>query len=231
MIVGCMQPYFFPYLGYFQLMASCEQFVLLDDTQFVKSSWIHRNRILLDGAPRWLSMPVVAADRFLPIMRREYTRNPENESALFRRLQFAYATAPHRTTTFALLDRIFACEETSVGAFNANLLRVLAREFELACRIRLSSEEPKDHSLRGQDRILAICAAISATRYVNAPGGRALYDAQAFQSRGIALEFLEPRIEPYAQGGAPFVGSLSIIDVLMFNGLARTTEMIRAGSR
>lgn len=224
MIAAIMQPYFFPYIGYFQLMAACDVFVIHDDVQFTKKGWIHRNRVLVNQQPEWLTMPVASGSHDLPINRRLYTRG-DSDRAILRRVAGAYAAAPHIGAAMTILDEAMQFAQPNMAQFNANALGLVARTLKVAPRIELASRLPKDNSLRGQDRVIDICKVVGATEYVNPPGGTLLYEPSAFAERGIKLRFLDPRLNPYPQGTPEFVPALSVIDLLMFNDAAAVAAM------
>jgi len=215
-----MQPYFFPYIGYFQLMASCDVFVIHDDVQFIKRGWIHRNRIWLNGSAQWLTRPVVAAPHEAPINGRFYDSAASIVPGLVRRLEGAYRSASHFKEGMAIVEEVLADENLNVAAFNLRLLSVVARHLDIGSRIECSSRLQKNDALRAQDRVVDICRTVGASSYINPIGGVALYDAPAFDRFGIELRFLNPEPSPYAQEGDDFVPSLSIIDMLMFTGVA-----------
>ncbi|MFN7551632.1 MAG: WbqC family protein [Pseudomonadota bacterium] len=216
MIVALMQPYFFPYLGYYGLLAAADVFVAYDNVQFEKHGWVNRNRILRDGSPEWWTAPVASAPLASTIAERQYHDWPRHRARLLDRLRDRYRHAPRRDDALDL--GAVAMDPAAEGVADANLhgLRSVATTLGLGARIVRASEVPHDTRLRGQDRVLAICAALGADTYVNAIGGTTLYDHAAFAARGIELRFLRARPEPYAQGGGGFVPNLSILDALMF---------------
>lgn len=216
MIVALMQPYFFPYVGYYGLLAAADVFVAYDSVQFEKHGWVNRNRILHGGAPEWWTAPVASAPLASTIAQRRYHDWPRQRTRLLGHLRERYRRAPRREEALNL--GAVAMDPARDGVAEANLhgLRTMAATLGLRARIVSASEVPHDASLRGQDRVLAICTALGADTYVNAIGGTTLYDHAAFEARGIELRFLRPRPEPYAQGDAEFVPNLSILDALMF---------------
>jgi hypothetical protein len=211
-----MQPYFLPYLGYFQLVAAVDAFVVYDNVKYTKKGWINRNRFLRGGADVTFSVPLKAGGDHLNVVDRELSPTYDREG-LLRQFRGAYLRAPHFAETFPLLERVVRCPEENLFRYVMHSLRESCAHLEISTPLIVSSEVPADHTLRAQDRVLAICEALGATAYLNPPGGRALYDAPSFAARGIALELLDPSIEPYPQFGEPFVPALSIVDVLMFN--------------
>jgi hypothetical protein len=224
--VAIMQPYFFPYLGYFQLIAASDAFLVLDDAKYAKHAWINRNRLLLDGAPHWFTLPVATASHLAPINARRFRSGRGDRERVLAQLENAYRRAPRFAETFALVEGILADAEDNVAAFNTRQLRTLAQVLGIATPILVASELPDPPAGAGQERVLALCERLGADRYVNSIGGVALYAADAFAARGIELRFLQSQAPAYAQLGAPFVPALSIIDVLMFNDVATVRGML-----
>ncbi len=210
-----MQPYFFPYLGYYGLLAAADVFVAYDNVQFEKHGWVNRNRILHGGAPEWWTAPVAAAPLASTIGERRYHDWPRQRTRLLGRLRERYRHAPRRDDALDLGAVAMDADHDGVAEANLHGLRTVAATLGLRARILRASEVPHDTRLRGQDRVLAICAALGADTYVNAIGGTTLYDADTFAARGIDLRFLHPRPEPYPQGSESFVPNLSILDALM----------------
>jgi len=228
MNVAIMQPYFFPYAGYFQLLMAADVFVLLDDIQYIQRGWINRNRILLNGEPFGIVRSVVAASHRLAINERFYTDDARGDAKLLRLIDNAYRRAPHFERVFALVSEILASQQRNVAAFNAELVRRVAAELELPASIRCSSELSIDRALRGVDRVIAICRMLGADRYINPSGGTTLYRDENFEANGLELRFLRPLLPEYPQFGAPHVGSLSIIDVMMFNSGAALSGLLNS---
>ena len=226
MKVAIMQPYFFPYIGYFQLMDAVDLFVFYDDAQFMKGGWVNRNRILREGAPAWWTYPIVREDFRLTIRERRYAKSDANTASLLGKLEGAYRRAPHYATTQDLVATCFACDDDSVAGFNQAHLADLAKRLGIGCDFAISSQIDHDRTLGGQERVIALSKAVGATRYFNAIGGRALYDPAAFADAGIDLCFVEPGAVAYPQFGDPPVPYLSIVDVLMFNTPAQASALL-----
>jgi len=225
-IAAIMQPYFFPYIGYFQLMKAVDIFVLYDDAQYMKGGWINRNRILVNHAPAWLTLPVHNASLKLPISQRNYCLNPEAIAAIKVRLQMCYQKAPAFDFVYPFLCGLFDYSNSNVAAFNANLLIEIARRFGLTCKFLTTSSMDTRADLKGQAKVIHICREIGADRYINPIGGLPLYDEASFSDEGIQLQFLQAKPDDYPQFGAVPVPFLSIIDVLMFNSVEKTQEML-----
>lgn len=224
MIVAIMQPYFFPYIGYFQLMAAVDTFVFLDDVQYVHRSWMNRNRIGLDGKSVWLSMPVLAGSRTAHINERLYV--PEAGEALLRKIDAAYRDAPGYRDGRGLIADLLRHPDRNVATFNAHLLKVVADALGVRPRMLRSSDVRSRNHARGQAGILELCRLLRASRYVNAIGGVGLYENQAFLEAGVELAFLRTRVPPsdLADGSV----HLSIIDGLMRSGPAGCSTMVAA---
>jgi hypothetical protein len=219
MIVAIMQPYFLPYIGYFQLMAAVDTFVFHDDVQYTKGGWTNRNRYLHHHAPAWMSLPVEHASHLGSIRERHYTADKRARAALGNKVREAYRQAPRFDAAMPVLDACLASQVTSVGDANAASLEGVANMLGLRVRMLKASSLHGHQDLAAQDRVIAICKALGASTYVNAAGGTALYDEATFADAGIELRFLRHALPPYDQFGGTFCAGLSVLDVLMFNDL------------
>ena len=216
-IVSIMQPYFFPYIGYFQLMFQSDISVFHDDVQYINGGWVNRNRILRNGLPCWLTLPVRNASSHLAINQRYYRLDPTDVVRVLRRLAGAYQKAPQFAAVFPVVEELMNFDDKNVAVFNVNLLERLARRLAIRTQFVSSSTMIKNESLTGQERVIDICRRLGATRYVNPIGGARLYQPDRFAAAGVELNFLEPVTPAYPQLGQLPVADLSIIDILMFN--------------
>lgn len=189
--VAVMQPYFVPYAGYFRLFEVADLFVVYDCVQFPRRGWVHRNRLPdRDGRPAWLTLPVERAPQRTMIRDvRVAPDAPSRLEAAVRRFPSLAASAEHPLVTRLLAPAAELCEHV-VG-----LLAEIRDALRIDCPMVRSSTLDVPRALTGQDRVLAIAQAVGAKRYVNAPGGRSLYDRAAFEKRGIALSFLTPFVD------------------------------------
>lgn len=228
MKLAIMQPYFLPYIGYFQLIAAADLFIVYDNIKYTKKGWINRNRFLRNGVDAMFSLPLRAGADHLEIDQRELAEAPGSHKWLAQ-LKGAYCHAPYYAQTLPLLERIAGCTEQNLFGFLHAALLATCEHLAIATPVRVSSSVPADHGLKGQDRVLAICEALGATTYVNAIGGMELYAREDFAARGIDLRFIRARPLAYRQfGDAPFVPWLSIVDVLMFNPLDTVQDWTRS---
>jgi WbqC-like protein family len=213
-IIGIMQPYFFPYIGYFQLISHCNVFVFHDDVRYIKGGWINRNRIVNNDGPFWITLPVLRAPHEFLINERYYSTDSESRNRLLRRIAAAYRTAPRFSDIYPLAEEIMGFAETNVAAFNIQLIRRIAAHLKIKTPCVVSSQLPKNNSLAGQERVIEICRVLSATHYVNLIGGRELYDSDVFSRAGLKLGFLKPAVLCSAAANDSAM-PLSILDDLM----------------
>jgi hypothetical protein len=223
--LAVMQPYLFPYLGYFQLVHAVDRFVVLDDVTYIKGGWINRNRLCLDGDPRYFTVPLREASSNRRICDVEIAGGDWSRKMLMTFGQ-AYRRAPHYAEVMPLIEGVLADASGPIGDLAFASLEAVFRFLGLAPEMVRTTRLYGNDSLRGQDRILDICAREGATTYVNPPGGKGLYSGRDFAARGVELRFLRPLEHEYDQGGGPFQPWLSILDALMFVGRDGTLELL-----
>lgn len=217
MKTAIMQPYFLPYLGYFQLIAAVDCFVVYDTIQYTKKGWINRNQMLRGGAAVVFTLPLQKASDFLDVRDRQLADSFEPAS-FCAQIAGAYRKAPEFARTFPVVEAMLHYQAANLFDFIHHALRLCCDHLGIATPIRISSAvEGGAPVLSGVDRVIDICRRTSASGYVNPPGGRALYSRDHFRAHGLELWFLQPSLPAYAQFGAGFVPTLSILDVMMFN--------------
>lgn len=228
MKLAIMQPYFLPYLGYFQLMAAVDKFVVYDDVQFIKGGWINRNRILLDGRAHFITVPLLGASPNRRINEIELAPRSRWREKILKTTGLAYRSAPQYEKVLPLLRAIIEFPAERLADYLFLSLVRLKDYLNLATELIASSNRYGNEVLKGRERVLDICRQEKAGLYINAPGGRELYDASAFSERGVDLRFLESTPIEYRQGTSEFCPSLSIVDVLMFNSPAEVKSLLSA---
>jgi hypothetical protein len=217
MKIAIMQPYFLPYLGYFQLISAVDSFVVYDTIQYTKKGWINRNQMLRNGAAVMVSLPVKKGSDYLDVVDRKLA-DDFDPKALQNQIAGAYRMAPYFSSTMPLIESILQYRSANLFDFLFHSLRQCCEHLNIATPLMRSSAVEKGPSLlKGQDRVIDICRRLSGDVYINPPGGRALYAAKDFKAERLALQFIRPRLRSYPQIGAGFVPSLSILDVMMFN--------------
>ncbi len=214
-----MQPYFFPYIGYFQLIDYCDVFVVYDNIQFTKKGWIHRNRYLKNGDADYFSLPLKKDSDYLDIHERYLSESFDQESQkLLRRIEGAYRKAPYFDDTFQLLKDVFLFEDRNLFLFLFNSLKRINEYLDIDTKILRSSDVPHDSKLKSEKRVIDIVMSIGGNEYVNPIGGMEIYSQDNFRHNGISLKFLKSGLSPYTQNSKDFIPALSIIDILMFEG-------------
>jgi len=214
MKIAILQPYFLPYIGYFQLLNYVEQFVLFDDVNYINKGWINRNYILINGQIKMFTISLAKASQNKLINEIEIADNFET---IKKTISINYAKAPFFQPTKDLLDKIFSYESKNLSAFIMNSLKLIDSYLGITTIITQSSALNKDQALKGQDKIIAICKELQAKTYINPIGGIELYDKEIFKQHDINLRFIKPVNTPYTQFSNEFVPNLSILDIMMHN--------------
>jgi hypothetical protein len=218
MKLAIMQPYFLPYIGYFQLISAADAFVVYDNIKYTKKGWINRNRLLSNGEDAWFTLPLKQASDAFTVVQRELAA-AFDRTKLLNQFKGAYAPAPFFAPTYALLERIVRHDQDALFSYLYHALVAICDHLGIRTPIHIASAIDIDHSLKSQDKVLALCRAMGADEYINPMGGIELYDKATFRAQGVELRFIRSQLCEYPQFGAPFVPWLSIIDVLMFNAL------------
>lgn len=215
MRLAIMQPYFLPYIGYFQLMQAVDVFVIYDNIEFTKKGWINRNRFLLNGKPETFSIPVKKSNDYLHVVER--TISPEfKPQKMFARFEGAYKKAPFWKEHEELIREVLGHAETNLFEYIAHSVQSFSEVLAIKPKVIRSSQVDIDHDLKGQDKVLAICKALEAKTYINTSGGVELYDRSAFAEQSIELQFIRSTPFEYEQFNHAFVPWLSVLDLLMF---------------
>lgn len=213
-----MQPYFFPYIGYFQLIAAVDLFIVYDNIKYTKKGWINRNRMLQNGKDVMFSLPMKSDSDYLDICERHLSTE-FNRDKLLNQFKETYQRAPYYAQTFPLVEQIVRYDDTNLFRFLHNSLVKTCGYLGIATRIMVSSDVVINHDLKNQDKVLALSKAVNASTYVNAIGGMELYSKETFHDKGLDLKFIQSKPFEYPQFDDAFVPWLSIIDVMMFNPL------------
>ena len=225
MKTAIMQPYFLPYIGYFQLIAAVDLFIVYDNIKYTKKGWISRNRMLQSGEDVIFSLPLKADSDYMNVCDRKLA--PDfNRDKLLNQIKEAYRSAPHFAQTFPLVERIVRYEEANLFRFLHHSIVKICEHLGITTEIKISSDIAIDHHLKNQEKVLALCAAVGASTYVNAIGGMELYSKEDFLNKDIELKFIHSKPLDYPQFGDEFVPWLSIIDVMMFNSVDTVKECL-----
>lgn len=234
MTEGCaavMQPYVFPYIGYFHLIQASSVFVFYDDVHFVKRGWINRNRILYQGTEILFTVPLLKASQNKLINEIAPSIDERWRNKFFKQLQQSYKRAPFFSEAIEAVMAPFSRNYDDVTDLSiesiATVYRYLGSEFNYT---KSSVFSPETQGIDKADRLIEMTKKLGLTSYVNAPGGRSLYSKEYFQSKGVSLSFIESQSVQYDQYDQAFIPWLSIIDVLMFCPKEKVLEFFSAYS-
>jgi hypothetical protein len=216
MRLGIMQPYFLPYIGYFQLIKAVDKYVVYDDVNYIKGGWVNRNYILVNGDKKMFTITLKGAS---PNKLFNEIEVGDDFKKLIKTLQMNYSKAPHFESTMQLMDRIISYPNKQLALFITNSFREILSYLKINTKIYISSDLHKNCALKGKDKVIHICKLLGADSYYNAIGGQELYDIEEFDNNGISLSFLKTDDINYSQFNNTFVPYLSMIDVLMFNSV------------
>ena len=218
-----MQPYFFPYLGYFQLINSVDIFIVYDDVNFKKRHWISRNRILLQERAHRLTLNLTKSSQNKKINEIEIIGNHEK---LIKTIYHSYRKAPFFSKNFSIIQEILENDERNLAKFLFNSIVLMMKILGIQTELLFSSQISYNRTLNGQGKILDICSQLGADFYVNLFGGISLYNHEAFSKKGVKLQFLKCIPLEYRQFNCKFIPHLSIIDLLMHNSTKRIRELL-----
>ncbi len=213
-----MQPYFLPYIGYFQLINHVDKFVIYDEVQFTKKGWIHRNRMLMNNKDFMFSLSLKKDSNYLNIIDRQLSDNFKVDSLkLLRQIHNAYKKAEMFPQVFPMIEKILNYDDTNLFYFVKHSLEVICDYLGIKTPLVVSSSLEYDNNLKSQDKVIAICKSIGANEYINPIGGRDLYETKSFTAENIELSFIKSNDISYNQFQNEFIPFLSILDVIMFN--------------
>lgn len=223
MTLAIMQPYLFPYIGYWQLINVVDTFVIYDDVNYIKKGYINRNKILLNKKPKQFTVELMGASQNKLINEIEIGNNCIK---ILKSINQSYVKAPYFKNIFPLIEDIFNQKERNLAKFIGYSLEVISNYLNINTNFIYSSDIEKNNNLKGQDKILDICNKLKAKEYVNAIGGQELYSKDEFISKNIQLNFLKTELIEYEQFQNEFVPYLSIIDIMMFNSISEIKNML-----
>lgn len=228
--VTIMQPYFFPYIGYFQLINSVDEFVIYDNIQYTKKGWINRNQILVNGTSKKITVPLKKGSDYLNIVDRKLPDSwSKDRKKLLNLIHSSYEKAPFFKEAHEVVERSLMSDEVNLFKFLFNNIKNINEYLGIKTAMTISSDIDIDHTLKSTDKVLAICENRGADTYINAAGGVDLYDKNDFKKHGINLTFInsEPIVYyQFSKALREFVPWLSIIDVIMFNSKETVREYL-----
>ncbi len=229
--VAIMQPYIFPYIGYFQLIKAVDEFVVYDNIQYTKKGWINRNRILVNGTDQYISVPLKKDSDFLDVKDRYVAETwPAEKRKTLNKIAECYRKAPSYKEIIPVIESCLLYEDQNLFNYIFNSLNVLMNYLGIETKLTISSTINTDHQLKAAEKVVAICKALNATDYINPIGGTELYNKEQFNKKNLQLHFLKTDSIVYKQFENEFIPFLSIIDVMMFNSKEEVRAMLNAYS-
>lgn len=218
-----MQPYFFPYIGYWQLMKMVDKYVIYDDVNYIKGGWINRNNFLINREKKMFTITLNSPSPYKLINEIEIK---DDFKKFLKMIYLNYSKAPYYKDFFPIVESICNFQEKNLASFLANSFREILSYLNIQTDLLLSSSLSKDMSLKGQDKVLHICKLLNASIYVNAVGGQELYSKEDFSKYNVDLKFIQSETVSYKQFGDIFIPNLSILDLLMFNSPVEVNQML-----
>lgn len=227
MKIAVMQPYLFPYIGYFQLIQAVDVFVFYDDVNFIKQGWINRNKLLVNGIESVFYIELSKASSFKKINEVNVLEGTKSYNQLLNTLKYNYKKAPYFNEVYNLVNNILTIPHNSIADLAINSVTIIADYLSMDITFKKSSVD--FHETRGlekSDRLIQIAKLSNSVDYVNPLGGMELYEKSYFAERGVNLHFVKTEIVPYKQFNNQSSIGLSIIDVLMFNSKHEIKQML-----
>lgn len=228
--VSIMQPYFFPYIGYFQLIAAADEFIFRDDVQFIERGWIHRNRLLVEGKAKYLTIPKRSGSKYLKINEVEHVMDRTQKLSreyLLNLVSSYYNKAPFFEEVYPLIENVLTLNSQKIADLAIASVKETCRYIGLFSPEKRASGISYDRNLGLTESLIDICKTENADIYINAPGGKKLYSKEEFHQHNVTLKFVEPGEITYQQFENSFIPWLSIIDVMMFNSREQIWKLLQ----
>jgi hypothetical protein len=224
--IGIMQPYFFPYIGYYQLISFVDKFVIYDDVNFINRGWINRNNLLINKRALLISIALKDSSQNKLIRDISIADDRNWRAKFLKTIEQAYKKAEHFNETFCILERVINEHVENISQLAYNSLRCVIDYLGLPSEIIRTSAIYNNSNLKAQERILDICKQENADHYINPIGGKEIYSKELFERTGVKLNFIKAKSVVYKQFDNEFIPNLSMIDVLMFNSKDEIKEML-----
>ncbi|ACS81654.1 WbqC family protein [Maridesulfovibrio salexigens] len=218
MNLSIMQPYIFPYLGYFHLIQATDSIVFYDDVNYIKGGWINRNRLLISGTPSFFTVPVIKASPNKKINEIYVSLSDKWVVKFLKSLRQSYGKSPFFEDVFPLVESVFFEQNVKLSSLAIDSISSVYKYLGIELNFVTSSGSFSDTQIfNGESRVLEIARKCKAKMYLNVSAGRHLYSHDSFSRQGIELRFLESDFPEYPQTVSSFVPGLSIVDILMNN--------------
>ena len=227
MKLAIMQPYLFPYIGYFQLINTVEKFIVYDDVYFINKGWINRNRILVNGQPYMFTVPLTNASQNTLIKDLKLSIDEKWKNKFLKTLEINYKKAPFFEKIFCIVKEVIQTKSSFITDWHLKSFILINNYLGINTILGETATKYKNNHLKGQDRIIDICIKEATDHYINPIGGQELYNKEIFSFNGIEINFLKTDKIVYHQFKNEFVPWLSIIDVLIFNSKYNVISLLK----
>lgn len=228
MRISIMQPYIFPYIGYFHLIEASDKFIFYDDVNFIKRGWINRNRIFLNGKDCLFTVPVSKISQNKLINEVYPIIDVKWEDKFKKSIEYSYSKSLNYEEVSWLIRGVFDEKYTDITDLCIKSIKLVYDYLDMGFDYTKSSIfSPETKGIEKADRLIAITKKSGAIEYVNSIGGKSLYKKRYFEESGIKLHFVKSKLREYKQFNSDFIVDLSILDVLMFNDKERVKDYFR----
>jgi len=225
MKIAIMQPYFFPYLAYWQVINAVDKYVVYDDVAYIKGGWINRNNILINNKAHLITLPLENSSSFRNINEIEVIKNKKQIEKVIKAINLAYGKAPYFKDIMPIIEKLIL-NNSFISELNYNSIIEINKYLNIKTEIILSGNLKKDNNLKAQDKVIHINKILNSNIYINAIGGQELYNKEDFKKENIELKFIKMLPYKYKQFKNEFVANLSIIDILMFNSIDEIKKLL-----
>lgn len=226
MKLAIMQPYVFPYIGYFQLINEVDTFVFYEDVNFIKKGWINRNRILVNDSPHQFTIPCKGVSQNSLICDTQLAFSDKDKKKLLKTIESTYKKAPYFEEAFQLINGVIMKDYKLIHELAEESIMAFCRFISIRVNFK-SSRDYMNNNLNKADRLIDICKIEKSDRYINAEGGKELYSKEVFAKEGIELLFLQTKDVSYKQFNEYYIPNLSIMDVMMFNDKSSIRNLLK----
>lgn len=213
MKIAIMQPYIFPYIGYYQLVYSVDTFVFYDDVNFINRGYLNRNNILVNGEAKLFTIPLIKASQNKKILD-IYCQ--ENVSKVIKTIHQSYSKAPYFNVVMPIIEKVFTSENRNLSYISSSSIVAVFEYLGIERDFVFSSDLNYDRNDSAADKLINICGLYGSRNYINSIGGMNLYSKEYFSLKGINLEFIKKEDTAYKQYENNFIDNLSILDVMMW---------------
>lgn len=218
-----MQPYLFPYLGYYQLVNAVDNFVFYDDVTFIKGGYINRNNILSNGIAQRFTIPVPGMSSNTLINKLSFDRNVIKTLKTIRQ---SYSKSPYFKDVYLLVESVLASENRAVDYICAKSITEIFSYLGIEKNYFFSRDIEYERNLSASDKLISMATTLNSYDYINSPGGKSLYNKEYFSEHNVRLSFIEIDDYVYNQNSEKFIPHLSMIDVLMWNSKVDILDLL-----